>query len=130
MTTNTIIQLVRGALEAIRPPAAYINGLLILCSMIKRPGLSVMISVAKIISALERRGINTNDMSDGRMNMVNVVVQETVSEIYRAIKEDMNTQVSLQQGSLMVTGTVNTPMGPFPVTSTNITTGHGYACSQ
>jgi hypothetical protein len=87
--------------------------------MIKRPGLSVIQSVANITKDLNKIGIPTGSMPDGSSNLTIGFAFASTNEIYRAIKKDASVQVGVQPGSLMVQA------GPYP--GTNTTAGVAFA---
>lgn len=71
-----------------RPPFPQINGILLACSMIRRPGLSTIQSTANIIKDLNRLGIPTGPMPDGSTNLTVASVFAAITEIQRSLKED------------------------------------------
>ena len=88
-----------------------------MCSMIKRPGLSVVNSVSNITKDLNRIGIPTGTMPDGSTNLTIGFTYAVVNEVYRAIRKDMSIQVGIQPGTLnIVSG---------PGAGTNVTPGIG-----
>ena len=95
-------------------------GILIVCSMVKRPGLSLVQSTANIVTDLAKLGIPTGLMPDGSANLTIGFVYANTKEWQRAIKKDLNMQAAIQPGSLNV---VFAGMGGG--TGTNITTGKG-----
>lgn len=99
--TNRIKDLFNSALRA---PANIINPLLIVCSALRRPGLSVIISCANIIADLEKQGIPTGPNPDGSPNLTNVMVCSITSEIFRALKEDCNIQIGIGPGNIVIGG--------------------------
>ena len=120
MGIKEICNTVKNYFKNTRQPFPILPGILIACSMCKRPGLSVIQSTANIVADLEKLGIPTGPMPEGCPNMsVGVAFTET-KEVYRAVKEDSNIQAAFQPGSLnFVVG------GAFvgEVTGTNINTG-------
>ena len=87
--------------------------------MIRRPGLSVIQSVANITKDLNKLGIPTGSMPDGSANLTIGFAFASTNEVYRAMKNDASIQVGIQPGTLMVQA------GPVP--GTNITAGMGQA---
>ncbi len=101
-----------------RPPFPQLSRLLLVCSMIRRPGLSVIQSVSNITKDLNKLGIPTGVMPDGSANLTVGVTFATTKETYRAFKQDASIQVGIQPGTLMIQA------GPVP--GTNTTAGQGY----
>jgi hypothetical protein len=93
---NTIKNLFKNARQSF--PA--LPGLLIICTMCKRPGLSTIQSTANIVAKLNKLGIPTGQMPAGCPNMSVGYIYAQTDELYRAIKEDTYGQVSFQPGSI------------------------------
>ena len=119
---NAITKLFSG----VRPPTKQINRLLLVCSMIKRPGLSVIQSVANVTKTLSMLGIPTDRMPDGSENMTIAVVYSVISEVFRALKMDACVQVGFQPGSLSSVGVGANAGGPITIISRIINTGQGH----
>jgi hypothetical protein len=94
--------------------------------MIKRPGLSVLQSVANITKDLNKLGIPTGSMPDGSTNLTVAFAFASTKETYRAIKKDMSIQVGIQPGSGIIQGVGSNAGGPVTVISTNINSFIGY----
>lgn len=77
-----------------RKPFQAISGLIMICSLSKRPGLSPILSTANIIKNVAARGINTAPMEDGSPNQLNIVINEITKEVFRAMREDANIQTA------------------------------------
>lgn len=127
---QSICQTIQTLMESIRPPANIIPGIIMICSLVKRPGLSTIFSVGNIITNLSKKGFITGKNEDGSANMTNLLVEAIVSEIYRAIKKDMNLQVAFQPGSMMFMGTGANAGGPVVVNGVNTTFGQGVGVAQ
>ncbi len=125
MGITQILNSVKNALSQMRPPANLIPGIFLVCSMVKRPGLSVMVSTANIIKYLGEHGIDTGPNPDGTENKTNVLVAGIVNEIYRAVRFDANVQVGFGPGSMSITASGGNAGGPVVVegTNTNFPTG-------
>lgn len=94
-----------------------VPAILLLCAAMNKPGLSVLKSTTNICAALESLGIPTGDNPDGSPNLIVKAVNAVVSEIYRAVKEDMGIQGAIPPGSLISTGANSA--GPVVTTLTN-----------
>lgn len=110
-----------------RKPFTAISGLIMVCSLAQRPGLSCMVSTANIINAIACHDIKTDDMEDGQPNKLNAFIKEVVCEVFRAMKEDANVQVSFGPGSITSVGTGGNAGGPVVVTSNIVNYAKGVA---
>jgi hypothetical protein len=95
--------------------------------MIRRPGLSVIQSVANITKDLNKLGIPTGAMPDGSANLTLGFTFANTNEIYRAIKKDASIQVGIQPGSMMLTGFGSNAGGPVVIQGFNTSPSMGYA---
>lgn len=110
MGITQICNTIKNYFENIRKPFPQLPRLLLVCSMIKRPGLSVTNSVANIVKDLNKLGIPTGPMPDGSANLTIGFSFASTKEQYRAIRKDMSIQVGFQPGTLdMGAGTNFTP---------------------
>ncbi len=119
MGIEQICKTISNFFNNVRPPFPQLSRLLLVCSMIRRPGLSVIQSVANITKDLNKLGIPTGSMPDGSANLTIGFAFASTNEVYRAMKNDASIQVGIQPGTLMVQA------GPFP--GTNTMPGMGYA---
>ena len=119
MGIEQICKTISNFFNNVRPPFPQLSRLLLVCSMIRRPGLSVIQSVANITKDLNKLGIPTGSMPDGSANLTIGFAFASTNEVYRAMKNDASIQVGIQPGTLMVQA------GPVP--GTNITAGMGQA---
>ena len=117
MGIEQICQTISNFFNNVRPPFPQISRILLVCSMIRRPGLSTIQSVSNIVKDLNRLGIPTGPMPDGSANLTVGAFFASTKETYRGIKHDMSIQVGIQPGTL------NIQAGPYP--GTNITPGMG-----
>ena len=114
----------------LRKAANIIPGIIMLCSLAKRPGLSALISFGNIIQEMAKEGIPTDNLPDGTPNMMNKMVYAVVKETFRALKEDANIQVALGPGSVNIVATGGNAGGPVTVTGPNINIATGNALLQ
>ncbi len=112
-----ICNTIKNFFANIREPFPQLNRILLVCSMIRRPGLSTIQSVSNIVKDLNRLGIPTGPMPDGSANLTVGVMFASTKEHHRAIKNDMSIQVGFQPASLNIVG-----YG----TATNINCGMGF----
>jgi hypothetical protein len=114
MGISQICQTIKNYFQNVRSPFPQLRRTLLICSLIKRPGLSVVNSVSNITKDLNRIGIPTGSMPDGSVNLTVGFTYALVEEIYRALRKD----ASVQGGT--VPGSLETPTGPAINTGINI----------
>lgn len=112
MGIEQICKTISNFFNNVRPPFPQLPKMLLVCSMMRRPGLSTIHSVANITKDLNKLGIPTGSMPDGSSNLTIGFVYALVNEVFRALKFDASVQGGVQIGSLMVQA------GPFPGTNT------------
>lgn len=129
MGISQICETINNYFSKVRSPFPQLSRILLVCSMIRRPGLSVIQSVTNITKDLNKLGIPTGPMPDGSTNLTVAFAFASTKETYRAIKKDMSIQVGIQPGSAMVVGTGANEGGPVVIhgTITNATMGYGAA---
>ena len=127
MGIQQICQTIKNYFNNVRSPFPQLPRLLLVCSMIRRPGLSVIQSVANITKDLNKLGIPTGSMPDGSANLTVGFTFANTNEIYRAIKKDASVQVGIQPGSMMLTGFGRNAGGPVVIQGFNTSPSMGYA---
>lgn len=103
MGIQQICQTITNYFKKVREPFPQLNRLLLVCSMIRRPGLSVVQSTSNIVKDLNRLGIPTGPMPDGSANLTVGLTFASTKEIYRAMKKDASIQIGFVPGSQSVT---------------------------
>lgn len=103
---------------------------LLICSMIKRPGLSVIRSVTNITKDLNKLGIPTGPMPDGSMNLTVGFTFASTKEHQRSIKKDMTIQTSITPGSPTVIATGESTGGPVAVAGTIVNAPMGFGIAN
>ena len=126
MGIEQICKSISNFFDNIRPPFPQLSRLLLVCSMIRRPGLSTIQSVSNIVKDLNRLGIPTGPMPDGSANLTVAFTFANTKEIYRGLKKDASIQVGFQPGSMMLTAAGANAGGPVVVQGMNITTGQAF----
>lgn len=127
MGIEAICNTIKNLFDTVRAPFPQINRLLLICSMVKRPGLSTIHSVSNVVKDLNKLGIPTGPMPDGSPNMTVAHTFANINEIYRAMRNDASVQAAIDGGSMLFQGTGAGASGPIVVNGTNITTGRGHA---
>ena len=111
-----ICQTITNYFNNVRPPFPQLPRILLVCSMIRRPGLSTIQSVSNIVKDLNKLGIPTGPMPDGSANLTVGFAFASTKEVFRALKFDASVQVGIQTATLMIN----------PETMSNATNGMGY----
>lgn len=120
--TNAIRTLFTSTLQK---PARLVPAIIMLCSLMKRPGLSTIISMGNIAKNLANSGIPTEPLPDGSQNLMLKFANAVTKEIFRALKEDANIQIALPIGGLNIQVTGANAGGPMVAVGTNIAPGTG-----
>ena len=107
-------------------PFPQLPRLLLVSSLIKRPGLSRMKSVTNIAKNLNKFGIPTDEMPDGTDNYTLIYTAAIIDEVFRAIKEDASVQVGTQPGSIRLTAFGANAGGPVKVDGINMSPGMSF----
>ena len=97
-----ICNTIKNFFNNIREPFPQLNTILLVCSMIRRPGLSTIQSVSNIVKDLNRLGIPTGPMPDGSANLTVGVMFASTKEIYRGVTEDASIQGAVVPASANV----------------------------
>lgn len=125
MNIESITKSIKNLFTKTREPVKFLSNALVLCSAMKRPGLSTILSVANIVKDLNKFGIPTGPLPDGTPNMTVAMVYSIVNEIHRSIREDMAIQIVMQPGSISFLGQGANAGGPITVTGVNVNSGIG-----
>lgn len=130
MSIAQICQTINDYFINIRNPFPQISRILLVCSMIRRPGLSTIQSVANITKDLNKLGIPTGSMPDGSANLTVAFVFASTKETYRAIKKDMSIQVGIQPGTAKIFGSGANVGGPVEIFGSVVTPGMGFGVAN
>ena len=101
------------------PPFPQLPRILLVCSMIKRQGLSAIRSTSNIVKDLNKLGIPSGPMPDGSPNLTVAFAFASTKENFRALKKDASVQVGVQPGSMMITGFGANAGGPVNIQGVN-----------
>ena len=123
MGIQQICQSIKNLFNRIRTPFPQLPRLPLVCSLVKRPGLSAIHSVGNIVKDLNTLGIPTGTMPDGSMNMTVAVVYAIVKEVFRALKEDGSGQGGFTIGSVKIIVSGTNGGGPLIAQGFNTSTG-------
>ena len=130
MGIEQICKTISNFFDNLIPPFPQLSRILLVCSMIRRPGLSTIQSVSNIVKDLNRLGIPTGPMPDGSANLTVAFTFANTKEIYRGIKKDMSIQVGIQPGTMSSVGYGANAGGPVTIVSTNTTPSMGYGMAN
>lgn len=131
ITIENIISSIKNLFESeLRSPANFISGIILICGLARRPGLSCILSTGNIIQEISKKGIPTDNLPDGSPNLMNQLISSIVCETYRALKEDSNVQIALAPGSINVMATGGNAGGPVTCVGPNINFATGQALIQ
>lgn len=115
---------------SLRKPANIISGIILVCSLARRPGLSCLLSFGNVIQDIAKKGIPTEPLPDGTPNLMNQLVHSIICEVYRGIKEDANIQVAFPPGSIKVIANGANAGGPIVAEGDNINYPTGMGLMQ
>ena len=130
INTESVVSGIKQVFENIRKPANVISGIIMACSLAKRPGLSCMLSVGNIIQDMSKQGIPTDTLPDGTPNLMNKMVNSVICEVFRAMKEDANIQTVMPAGSITITANGGNVGGPVVSVGSNTNYGKGMSLIQ
>lgn len=83
-----IANAINKAMSAVRPALPAIPALLMVCEVMKRPGLSAIALASAVIKRLPECGIQTGVNPDGSPNKINKFVRVFSEEIVNELKDN------------------------------------------
>lgn len=122
MALNNIIQSLSSFIQTkLSIPLIPISAIMLICSTLKRPGMSPMLTTSKIIDRLGSEvgapiGVNI----DGSPNMMNQMLFVVVDEMMNALKLDGKVEIGIAPGGIISAGTGTATGGLVTVTTTNV----------
>lgn len=125
MNIESITNKINKVIESVRAPLATIPALLLVCSAIKRPGLSAMLIASNIIRRQAEAGAPFGPADDGSSNISEAMERIRVEEIIKALKFDARVQTAIPIGGIQFMGTGVNGGGPIVITGTNIMPAKG-----
>jgi len=127
MSIKDISNAIKALFSTTRKPAPDVPSMLISVACPNKPGLSTLSSVSNAVSALNKHGIPTDAMPDGSENKTVVIVKTIIDEVYRALREDANIQISYGPGSINILASGANGAGPVisQGINTNFSKGQG-----
>jgi len=121
---------IKSLFDVSRQPAPEIPGMLMAIGCTQKPGLSTIISTGNIVKELNKHSIPTDPLPDGTENKTVALVIAIVDEIYRALREDANVQISHTPGAITVLTTGANGGGPMVSQGFNINFSKGQGIIQ
>ena len=123
--TNIIQSITSFVQEHLVPPLTAIPAMMLICSTLKRPGLSPIQITARTINRMGEKGMLIGSNIDGSENLTNQMVFMIVDEIVKAIQLDSKVEVGVSPGAITSQGVVPPGGGPVVVTNTTYTSLSG-----
>lgn len=124
MSIETICKKITDIIDKARSPIATIPSILLVCSAIKRPGMSSMMIASRIIQRQAEAGAPYGPAADGSSNIMEAMERIRVEEIVNALKMDSRVQVGIPIGALQIVVTGGNAGGAFVAQGININDGH------
>lgn len=119
MSIKQICESITNLFTKALPPFPQLPRILLVCSMVKRQGLSAIRSTSNIVKDLNKLGIPTGPMPDGSPNLTVAFAFASTKENFRALKKDAVVQSGVQPGSMMITGFGANAGGPVNINGVN-----------
>ena len=121
MNLLTIASSLQKMIEAIRLPIPIIPAIMIICSVIKRPGLSAIMTASNAIAGQSEFNAPIGDLPDGTPNMMNAMMYKLTQCIYKDITRNGVVQIAIPIGGIQVTVTGANAGGPIVAKGKNKT---------
>ena len=118
--TNIIQNLSSFIMNKMSIPLIPIPPIMLICSTIKRPGLSPMLIASRIITRQQDFGAPVGVNIDGSPNLMNQMFYVVADEIVNAIKMEGKVEIAIPPGGITTVCTGSNAGGPVIVTSNNI----------
>lgn len=121
MNISSIVQNISSFIQnKLSIPLIPIPPVMLICSTLKRPGLSPMLISSRIISRQSEFGATVGVNIDGSPNMMNQLIYVMTDEIVNAIKSEGKVEMAIAPGGITTMGTGANSGGPVVITSTNV----------
>lgn len=122
MALNNIVQKLSSFIQnKLSIPLVTIPSILLLCSTIKRPGMSSMLITAKAINRMQDSGIPVGVNIDGSPNLMNQMYYVLIDEMVNSLKMDGKVEVAIAPGAITSLGFGANAGGMVSVVSSNTT---------
>lgn len=100
---------------------APISTTMLICSTIKRPGISPMLITSRAINRFGEAGLPIGNNIDGSPNIMNQAWFIVVDELTKALKLDGKVEIGIPIGGITTTGFGANAGGMVSIVSTNTT---------
>lgn len=121
MSISTIVQNISSFIQnKMSIPLIPVPAIMLICSTIKRPGLSPMLITSRIITRQQDFGAPIGVNIDGSPNMMNQLFYVITDEIINALKMEGKVEIAIPPGGVTSIGTGANSGGPVIVTSKNV----------
>lgn len=121
MALNNIIQNLSSFIQnKLSIPLIPIPAIMLICSTIKRPGISPMLITSRIINDMGEKDAPIGVNIDGSPNMMNQMYFVIVDQLVNALKLEGKVEVAIPPGGIRTSGFGANSGGPVHVSSTNI----------
>lgn len=121
MNISSIVQSITSFVkDKMSIPLVPIPAIMMICSTIKRPGLSPMLIASRIITRQQDFGAPVGVNIDGSPNMMNQMFYVIADEMVNALKMEGKVEIAIPPGGITSIGTGANAGGPVVVTSNNI----------
>lgn len=122
MALNNIVQKLTSFIQnKLSIPLVSIPAILLICSTIKRPGISPMLITSKAINRLQDSGIPVGVNIDGSPNLMNQMYYVLIDELVKALKMDGKVEIGIAPGAITSLGFGANSGGMMSVVSYNTT---------
>lgn len=120
MALSNIVQKLTSFIQnKLSLPLVSIPAVLLICSTIKRPGLSPMLITSRIINRQQEFGAPIGVNIDGSPNLMNQMFYIIVDELVKALKMEGKVEIGISPGAITTTGFGANAGGMVSVVSTN-----------
>ena len=119
MGIESICQSISNLFDKVRAPLNAIPAIILICSAIKRPGLSAMTIAANIIRRQSEAGAPIGANIDGSRNVAEGMEVIRIEELLKAFRFDGKVEIGIPIGGVTCVGTGANAGGQMTVVSTN-----------
>lgn len=122
VTVAGVVGEITAIIAASRTPVKKLPAILNYATAIRRPGLSESLITSNVIQNNGKYKIETGANPDGTDNVVNMFVENIVTQVVKAIREDAVVTVTIPMGAITVQAEGANAGGPVVAVGSNITT--------
>lgn len=120
MALNNIIQTLSSFIQnKLNIPLIPIPAVMLVCSTIKRPGLSPMLITSRVINDIGEKGAHIGVNIDGSENLMNQMCFSMVNQIVNALKLEGKVEIAIPTGGITSSGVGSNSGGMVYVQSFN-----------